>query len=382
MKMRVWRRMMGLVGLCLVVGVAVIGGARWRKAAKPMVTFVHAEYWGDQAVVMVTPDGAGRRELSGQIRLFWKELVWSPNGQYLIGAGQDGSGSPIAVLIDPSNHRPWVQLATYASPTPKWSPNSRRMVGYFYLNDGFGHFVLNLDGSIAVQIPDSSAGSSAFDWSPDGTRIALSQSRHLDIVRADGSGRRRLVTGESNGDGWINEVLWSPDGDSIAYVTTRGQNPFGVICVVQVLNAAKTCKAVEDNDSLTHLMWSEEKHSLIRTLCHFKCRAVSIIEWDVQHNTENVLLEGAFDHAAPFLSPDGKYIVYSSGRQGSRFFDVYVQDTGGSTGRKVVTAEEIAVPLAWRPAIDRAWSPSKMALGGGLLVLIGGGRLPLRRRVS
>ena len=49
-------------------------------------------------------------------------------------------------------------------------------------------------------------------WSPDGTRIALSGSRGLDLIDPDGSNRTTLIA-----RGYVGPSTWSPDGSTIAF---------------------------------------------------------------------------------------------------------------------------------------------------------------------
>ena len=61
------------------------------------------------------------------------------------------------------------------------------------------------------------------EWSPDGTRIAFAAPRGgIEVMRADGSGRRRLT------DTGFGQPAWSPDGRSLAFSTRSG---LGIVAV-------------------------------------------------------------------------------------------------------------------------------------------------------
>jgi TolB protein len=98
---------------------------------------------------------------------------------------------------------------------PVWSPDGRRIAFVSELFGGRGLQVMNADGSGRRTLLHGVNGSHP-TWSPDGRRIAFGSSHlaefsELYLVNADGSGLRRLAERGL-------APVWSPDGQTIAFV--------------------------------------------------------------------------------------------------------------------------------------------------------------------
>lgn len=81
--------------------------------------------------------------------------------------------------------------------------------------DDFRIWIAKADGSQArplVEVPSWMS-----DWSPDGRQIVYEDLRSLQIINADGTGRRELLS--SLGSQWIPE--WSPTGEWITFEGAR-----------------------------------------------------------------------------------------------------------------------------------------------------------------
>ena len=136
-------------------------------------------------------------------------------GEHIFSLNPDGTGLK--------------QLTTgvWLDESPEWSPDqtkivfARRAVGEF---DG-GIYVMNADGSnVHVVLAGSpSVWNLAARWSPDGTKLVVSQAMrccadnsfriaNIVIMDADGGNAEYLRFGER-----YNAPVWSPDGSRIAY---------------------------------------------------------------------------------------------------------------------------------------------------------------------
>lgn len=102
----------------------------------------------------------------------------------------------------------------------EWSPDNAVLL-YTSNSEGVGDLFV-MSGDSGVRITDRNAPYNYGQWSPDGRRIALQtrQAGNLDIaiMNADGSGFTVVVADSAQ------DVLplWSPDGRSIAFLSTRG----------------------------------------------------------------------------------------------------------------------------------------------------------------
>ncbi len=79
--------------------------------------------------------------------------------------------------------------------------------------------VANADGTNAVSI--SSTGATDPAWSPNGTKIAYSQSGVITVMNADGTGKVAISTGTND-----SHPTWSPDGTQVAFHSVRAADNF------------------------------------------------------------------------------------------------------------------------------------------------------------
>jgi Tol biopolymer transport system component len=160
----------------------------------------HDDYWQ-----VTDADGSGHTiELPPDA----VDAVWSPDGRRIALVTSDGS----LVLTD--NHGKGRRTLSRGAHLPlAWSPDGQSIAFGTQAASG-GIDVAHIDGSRRKQVVDEKASSLA--WSPDGTQLAFvaqhAAHTQLDVVNADGSGRKQLARGSG-----LKAPAWSPDGRWIAF---------------------------------------------------------------------------------------------------------------------------------------------------------------------
>jgi Tol biopolymer transport system component len=103
-----------------------------------------------------------------------------------------------------------------------FSPDGRKLL---YTRNQGGVWVMNADGSGKRDLTPSQGFNAAGGWSPDGRKIVFTSNRdgnnEVYVMNADGSGQRNLLPSPSSDD-WAGS--WSPDGRTILFATDRDGN--------------------------------------------------------------------------------------------------------------------------------------------------------------
>lgn len=148
--------------------------------------------------------------------------AWSPATEQLAFATQR-SGSAELVLLDPAtDERTSIPTVTGIS-SLSWSPDGTKIA---VVSPSSGAYVVDLSTDGSTEIGQVGAVYEV-SWSPDGTRIVLDESSggrdRIIVVDAEGSGHHVLVDQDASQD--LSAPAWSPDGTRIAYVRTPPREP-------------------------------------------------------------------------------------------------------------------------------------------------------------
>lgn len=177
---------------------------------------------------------------------------------------------------------------------PAWSPDGNRIAFWSNRDGGKEIYVMNADGSNIKRLTNNRAEDVNPSWSPDGSKILFESdrdgNRELYVMDPDGGNQIRFTR-----DNAVDSTAaWSPDGSLIAFASNRDTgppyNPYNLDIYVMNADGSNVRRIVDDP------------------------------EYDV----------------GPQWSPDGRKIVFMTGRNGN--FDVYDMNADG-TGQRNLTAD-------------------------------------------
>ncbi len=256
-----------------------------------------------------------------------------------------------------------IRLTTSEKPesSPRWSPDGRYL-GFLSARDGEKSqvWLLPRSGGEATRLTDLKGGVSSFAWSPDSTRLALVASDpNPDEAEAEGGEAKKeekapkpvVITRlqfKRDGVGYLNDLrehvyvfdvaaktamqvtegpyddsspVWSPDGQSIAFVSNRTKEP----------------DANENSDVFVIAAKSGE--------------------------TPRALTTSPGTDSSPAFTPDGRYVVYEAGGD--------VKDMWYATNTLAVVPVAGGAPRVLTTGLDRnVNSPTPTPDGSAVLFLL------------
>jgi TolB protein len=200
--------------LSILIALA-LGGAPQRHAISLWTDHPsgHAQVW------VMNEDGSGRRRLTGLSSA--KRGDWSPDGRRLVFDGRFYRtlfDFDIGVMNADGSAVRRITRGPERDIMAAWSPDGR-WIAFSRLKTEGGIpdlWLVRPDGTDAHMLVRR-AGTPA--WSPNGTRIAVDLPGGIWTVRTDGSGRRKLISGD------VGEAAWSPDGRRLVYTSWQHGAP-------------------------------------------------------------------------------------------------------------------------------------------------------------
>ena len=281
-------------------------------------------------------------------------LTWSASGNRLLYESSVRAPRDLwAVNADGSN----LHQLTHAGPdasAPAWSADGMRLAYTMApFTGGLCGFCLGSvviagpDGSVQSAIPGTTAGQASDDgspsWAPSGTRLVVDVccSGELDAVGSDGSGRLRLVPGDSGT--FASLGVWSPDGALIAELGSGGS----IALIAPDGTAPRVLVTGSGSDPATAVAWSRDS----KLVAYSAADGVHVVPAD--GSAPPRLVVAANSAGGLSFSPDDSELVYAAqhvdpgGPPQSDLFIVSLQ--GGAPARVLASSPYDDTSPAWQP---------------------------------
>ena len=260
------------------------------------------------------------------------DASFSPDGAMIAFIAKTGQGAAQVWVknLSQGDPLPITDGETDAS-RPRWSPRNDQIV---FARQGQGIWSVPPLRGVAQRIIDDGRNP---DLSPDGRQIVFEKRREIWVSRLDGSEQQRLP-GLPEGIVGIGAPALSPDGRSIALVC-RTVGPKGDIWLLPAAGG-KARRATFDDAETGDPAWTPDG----RWIVFSSDREGAPTLWRVAAagGQPQPLTNGVGEDRSPAISPDGKALVFTNARNSWRLMLLDV--TSGVQKELLSQRQNIAMP--------------------------------------
>jgi TolB protein len=233
---------------------------------------------------------------------------------------------------------------------PAWSPDGNTLAFTRHQGATIFLFLRSADGKEERRLTKSESPEFDACWSPDGKRLAFTFDKTVpnqgDIevysIGADGEGLQPVATspGKLTHEEW---PAWSPDGEWIAFSSTREDNQEIHVCRPD----GKDLKRLTSDPGIdAHPSWSPDSKQIVFATSRWGNMELAVMNADGSGLARLTESRGLDDY--PAWSPDGQRIAFTTNRDGN--LEIYTIDADGKNPRNETQHPAIDNFPAWTPA--------------------------------
>jgi Tol biopolymer transport system component len=280
------------------------------------------DLWQRRLATDGTPAGTSQRLTTGLEMLYAR---FSPDGSRLAYAKGGTMGDVWRVPVLKDRPATWsdAQQLTHQRGQHSYvslSPNKKELAFCLRGHEGLYIWKMPAGGGDPERILFDSREQVWAKWSPDGQRIAFHADGDVWIVPRSGSPATKLTHYE----GFDGGPEWSPDGSEIAYCSIRhGQEELWVMPA----RGGEARRLTDDGEFASAGSWSPDGRHLAFVSVGATRRGVRVIP-SAGGEARELTTDAAFDGPPvdlPFWSPDGRWVIFKSNREGHPYWRVPVE---------------------------------------------------------
>ena len=319
---------------------------KWQKYGIDVVVCGEVDFEGDKYVligkmydVSSTQKIYEERFVSKDLRfvahLFSDNIVRVFTGEYGIATTQivfvnDMTGFKEIYKIDYDGYN-LVQLTDDKSINiyPRVSPNGKKIVYTTYKYGNPDLYIMNIDGTGKQALSISQGLNVTANWSYDGEKliITMTKAKHspnLYILDLNTKSFKRLTFGNN-----IDiSGFFSPNNREIVFVSNRSGLPQMYIASIDGSNIRR----LPTDGYSSSPMWSPKGDKIVFSMQE-KNELFDIYLYDIAKNEYYRLTQGNGSNENPYFSPDGRFIVFVSNRNGK--YELFTMFIDGSNQRRI-----------------------------------------------
>ncbi|MDH5505731.1 MAG: serine/threonine-protein kinase [Anaerolineae bacterium] len=237
---------------------------------------------------------------------------------------------------------------------PAWSPDGKQLLYAahggrdIYTNDlGLDIWVINADGSNPTNLTQSIGDDYAPAWSPDGQTIAFVSERqfnqrNIHFMRPDGTEQKNITLGYASEYG----PAWSPDGSWLSFTISIRSAPGKLFLRTAKGKDPRPFDISFRLGEIESHAWSPDGQFIAFTKIIKGVKEIFVVVVETT-GAEIFQLTDTLGSKEPSWSPDSQWIVFTSTR--TQNSEIYVMDSFGRVQTNISNHEAVDKEPAWQP---------------------------------